>query len=185
MISSVTDRSTISILVLGIMTGLIGLLYGTRPAHAQDMPDRPDRPITAGEVVDRETLKTFVEGAKTHIEGIYEAQEALAPFLNSIRVEGDWKHGNTFLMLMLLDGTVLFHAGDVSASGKSLFELEDDTGKTVVRDLIETGRLGGGHVDYTWDDPNDDADDPAKVAYATSFFGKNYGNQVILVGGFY
>ncbi len=142
-------------------------------------------PITASEVVDRQTLEAFVEGAKTHIEGIYEAGEALAPFLNSTRVEGDWKHGNTFLMLMLLDGTVLFHAGDVSASGKSLFELEDDTGKTVVRDLIETGRLGGGHVDYTWDDPNDDADDPAKVAYATSFFGKNYGNQVILVGGFY
>ncbi len=142
-------------------------------------------PITAGEVVDRATLKTFVEGAKTHIEGIYEAGDALAPFLDSTREEGDWKHENTFLMLMLLDGTVLFHADDVSASGKSLFALEDDTGKTVVRDLIEAGRLGGGHVDYTWDDPNDDADDSAKVAYATSFFGKNYGNQVILVGGFY
>lgn len=179
MISSIAGRSKVSILVLGVMACLIGFLYGANPVLAQDMP------ITAGEVVDRETLKTFVEGAKTHIEGIYEAEEALAPFLNSTRVEGDWKHGNTFLMLMLLDGTVLFHAGDVSASGKSLFELEDDTGKTVVRDLIETGRLGGGHVDYTWDDPNDDADDPAKVAYATSFFGKNYGNQVILVGGFY
>ncbi len=172
----------ISMLVLGVMTGLIGSLYGAKPVLAQDMPSGPPK---ASEVVDRETLKNFVEGAKTHIEGIYEAGEALAPFLNSTRDEGDWKHGNTFLMLMLLDGTVLFHAGDVTASGKSLFELEDDTGKTVVRDLIETGRLGGGHVDYTWDDPNDDEDDPAKVAYATSFFGNNYGNQVILVGGYY
>ena len=146
---------------------------------------REQTAVTAGEVVDRETLATFVESAKTHIEGIYESGDALAPFLNSTREEGDWKHGNTFLMLLLLDGTVLFHAGDVTASGKSLFELEDDTGKTVVRDLIEQGRLGGGHVDYTWDDPIDEEDDPAKVAYATSFFGKNYGNQVILVGGFY
>ncbi len=182
MISFISGRLTVSMLVLGVMTGLIGSLYGARPALAQDMPSGP---ITAGEVVDRETLATFVEGAKTHIEGIYDSGDALAPFLNSTREEGDWKHGNTFLLLMLLDGTVLFHAGDVTASGKSLFELEDDTGKTVVRDLIETGRLGGGHVDYTWDDPNDDEDDPAKVAYATSFFGNNYGNQVILVGGFY
>ena len=182
MISSISGRSMISMLVLGVMTGLIGSLYGAKPVLAQDGPSGPPK---ASEVVDRETLKNFVEGAKTHIEGIYEAGEALAPFLNSTRDEGDWKHGNIFLMLMLLDGTVLFHAGDVTASGKSLFELEDDTGKTVVRDLIETGRLGGGHVDYTWDDPNDDEDDPAKVAYATSFFGNNYGNQVILVGGFY
>ena len=181
-ISSISGRSMVSLLVLGVMTGLIGSLYGAKPAFAQDMPAGTPR---AGEVVDRQTLKHFVEGAKTHIEGIYETGDALAPFLNSTREEGDWKHGNTFLMLMLLDGTVLFHAGDVTASGKNLFELEDDTGKTVVRDLIETGRQGGGHVDYTWDDPNDDEDDPAKVAYATSFFGKNYGNQVILVGGFY
>lgn len=179
MISFISGRLMVSMLVIGVMTGLIGSLYGARPALAQDMP------VTAGEVVDRETLKNFVEGTKTHIEGIYDSGDALAPFLNSTREEGDWKHGNTFLLLMLLDGTVLFHAGDVTASGKSLFELEDDTGKTVVRDLIETGRLGGGHVDYTWDDPNDDEDDPAKVAYATSFFGNNYGNQVILVGGFY
>ncbi len=179
MIPAISGRSMVSMLVLGVITGLIGLLYEAKPVLAQEGP------ITAGEVVDRETLATFVEGAKSHIEGIYEAGEALAPFLNSTRDEGDWKHGNTFLMLMLLDGTVLFHAGDVTASGKSLFELEDDTGKTVVRDLIEKGRLGGGHVDYTWDDPNDDEDDPAKVAYATSFFGRNYGNQVILVGGFY
>ena len=179
MISSISRRSMISLLVLGAVTGFLGSLYGAKPALAQD------RPVTAGEVVDRETLKNFVEGAKTHIKSIYESGSALAPFLNSTREEGDWKHGNTFLMLLLLDGTVLFHAGDVSAGGKNLFELEDDTGKTVVRDLIETGRLGGGHVDYTWDDPNDDEDDPAKVAYATSFFGRNYGNQVILAGGFY
>ena len=179
MIFSIANRSMVSILAFGVMTGLIGLLYVTRPAYAQDMP------TTASEVVDRETLKTFVDGAKAHIEGIFAADEWLPPFLDSTRMEGDWKHENVFLMLLNLDGTVLFHADDDAAAGKNLFNLQDDRGEEVVRALLEAGLMDGGHVEYHWDDPGDDEDDPVKMAYATSFFGNAYNSRVVLVGGFY
>ncbi|MCY3770649.1 MAG: cache domain-containing protein [Gemmatimonadetes bacterium] len=166
------------------MTGLFGLLLEgllleAKPVRAQGAP------ITANEVVDRETLKTFVESAKAHIEMIFAEDSALAPFLDSTRMEGDWKHENVFLMLLSLDGTVLFHADDESAAGKNLFNLRDGRGDEVVRALIEAGLMDGGHVEYHWDDPDDDEDDPVKVAYATSFFGKTYNNRVVLAGGFY
>lgn len=141
--------------------------------------------IAASEVVDRQTLETFVEGAKAHIEGIFAEGAPLAPFLDSTRMEGDWKHENVFLTLLSLDGTVLFHADDDAAAGKNLFNLQDDRGEEVVRALIEAGLMDGGHVEYHWDDPGDDEDDPVKVAYATSFFGSAYNNRVVLVGGFY
>lgn len=41
-----------------IILGLTSLFFVTHPAIAQDMK------VTASEVVDRETLKAFVEGAK-------------------------------------------------------------------------------------------------------------------------
>ena len=41
--------------------------------------------VTASEVVDAETLKAFVEGAKARIEEINESKQLLTPFLASIQ----------------------------------------------------------------------------------------------------
>ena len=155
----------------------------------ETLPGEPetarDSVITAAEVVDGETLRAFVEGAKARIEEIDESGELLSPFLSSLRVEGDWKHGNTYLILMSEDGIVLLHADDENAGDKNLHALEDDRGNTVVQDLIAASDTGG-HVEYFWDDPAQEGDeDTAKIAYATQFSGRTYGNTVVLIGGFY
>ena len=144
-----------------------------------------DSVITASEVVDGETLQAFVEGAKARIEEIDEGNELLTPFISSLAIEGDWKHGNTYLILMSDEGIVLFHSGDENAGDKNLLAIEDDRGNTVVQDLIAASSTGG-QVEYYWDDPAQEGDEEtAKIAYATQFSGQAYGNTVILIGGYY
>ena len=164
----------------GIFPGSVGV---------EAPPGEPATPrdsvITAAGVVDGETLRAFVEGAKARIEEIDESGELLSPFLSTLREEGDWKHGNTFLILMSEEGIVLLHADDENAGDKNLHALEDDRGNTVVQDLIAASDTGG-QVEYFWDDPAQEGDeDTAKIAYATQFSGRTYGNTVVLIGGYY
>ncbi len=163
--------------MIAVLTlGLASLLPTAEPSMAQ---------TKASEVVDAETLKAFVEGVKSRIEEIDEGNELLTPFISSLAEEGDWKHGNTYVIFLSDEGIVLFHSDDKHAGDKSLFALEDDRGNTVVQDLIAASGTGG-HVEYYWDDPAQEGDEETpKIAYATQFSGSAYGNTVILVGGYY
>ncbi len=177
--STISDRSNVSMLVLGVMMGLVSLLNVTTPATAQVMP------ITASEVMDRETFEAFVEGAKAAAQAVTDPND-VAPFVKSLSQEGIWKHGNTFLILMQPDGTVYAHGGDTSVNTKNIFHVTDDRGNAVVQDLIAAANMGGGHVDYYWDDPGQEGDeDTAKVAYATSYASGITGTTVIMIGRFY
>ena len=162
-----------------LILGLASLLPTAHPAVAQSPA------LTASEVVDAETLKSFVEGAKERIEEINAGTELLTPFISSLREEGDWRHGNLYLILLSDEGTVLFHADDENAGDKNLLALEDDRGNTVVQDLIAASETGG-HVEYYWDDPAQEGDeDTPKIAYATQFSGRAYDNTNVLIGGYY
>ena len=162
-----------------LILGLASPLPIAHPAAAQSPA------VTASQVVDAETLKAFVEGAKARIEEINEAKQLLTPFISSLAEEGDWKHGNTYLILMNEEGIVLFHSDDAEAGDKNIYALEDTRGNTVVQDLIAAADADG-HVEYYWDDPAQEGDeDTPKIAYATRFTGSAYGNTVILIGGYY
>ena len=162
-----------------LILGLVGLFTASYSAIAQS----PE--TTASEVVDRETLQAFVEGAKAQSESITDPND-VTPFLISLSTEGDWKHGNTYLILLYPDGTAGFHAGDPSARGKNLHDIEDDRGNKVVQALIEAANAGGGFVEYYWDDPAQEGDeDTPKIAYATSYVSSLSGSAIILVGGYY
>ena len=66
-------------LTVVLILGLAGLFVATDPAVAQS----PE--ITASEVVDRETLQAFVEGAKARTETITDPND-ITPFLILLRV---------------------------------------------------------------------------------------------------
>ena len=101
-------------LIVVLILGLVSLFIAPYPAVAQAQE------TTASEVVDAETLKAFVEGAKARIEEISESKQLLTPFISSLREEGDWKHGNTYLILLNEEGVVLFHSDDADAGDKNL-----------------------------------------------------------------
>ena len=161
------------------MLGLASLLPVSHPAVAQT----PE--VTASEVVDAETLQAFVEGARAWSETFTDPND-FAPYTIAISTEGDWKHGNTYLILMLPNGTVIFHADDPTVNGKSLYEVEDARGNKVVQQLLAAADMGGGLVEYFWDDPEQEGDEEtAKIAYATSYLSGTTATTVILIGGYY
>ena len=177
MISSVADRSMLSILVLGVTAGFLGLLLEAKPLRAQDVP------ITAGDVVDRETLKGFVESVADSLERVTDANDF--PTLSiAFRTEGDWKRGNLYLSVVTLSGEMFFHGDDPSRDGLDISGLEDDDGEKVVQDILAAANSGGGFVEFTWDDPNDPDDDPNRLAYATRYTSGFGVGDYILVGGF-
>jgi len=162
-----------------LILGLASLLPTAHPAVAQT----PE--VTASQVVDAETLQAFVEGARAWSETFTDPND-FAPYTIVISTEGDWKHGNTYLILMLPNGTVIFHADDPSVNGTSLYEAEDARGNKVVQALLAAAEMGGAHVEYYWDDPEQEGDEEdAKIAYATSYLSGTTATTVVLIGGYY
>ena len=141
--------------------------------------------VTASDVVDAETLEAFVEGARAWSATFTDPND-FPSYVATISTEGDWKHGNTYLVLMLPNGTVIIHSADPTVNGKSLYEAEDARGNKVVQALLAAAEMGGGHVEYYWDDPEQEGDEEtAKTAYATSYTSGTTATTVVLIGGYY
>jgi hypothetical protein len=165
-------------LILAFILGLASLFPAAHPAAAQS----PE--VTASDVVDAETLAAFVEGAKAWSATFTDPND-FPSYVATISTEGDWKHGNTYLILMLPNGTVIIHADAPTASGKNLYEAEDARGNKVVQQLLAAAEMGGGLVEYFWDDPEQEGDEEtAKVAYATSYTSGTTATTVVLIGGY-
>ena len=175
-------RSIVYIGLLACLPGIVNILANAGPANAQETA------VTAGDVdIDEPaTLRAFVEYAKTQLDDIADAAE-LAVVWSSMRLEGDWKSGNTYLIVLNSRGSVLFHADQPDAEGKTLRRIVDARRDSTGRNLLREAAAGGGFVGYYWDDPDVEGDDSGypKVAYATQFFSEATNENLILVGGFY
>jgi len=91
------------------------VLVGGFSKDVADVPitiaDLPKPPVTASEVVDRETLIAFVDAAaETYQQAVLsEGYSALTGVRNAFRVEGgDWKSGSIYLYVVSGGGVTLF-----------------------------------------------------------------------------
>ena len=134
-----------------------------------------DARATAEDVVDRETLKGFVQTAKAHLEGITDLNE-IARLRVTLRTEGDWKSGETFLTILFKNGDCFIHGADPAAESKNLAGVEDDNGLKVVEKLLEAAAEGGGFVEY--------ADGGPQTAYAVEYTSGMTGRTLVVVGGY-
>ncbi len=127
--------------------------------------------LTAREVVDRETLKAFVDGLKLLIPIIEEkGPNYLATVQDAIRTEGgDFKYGSIYLIVLRNDGLVIFHGADPSHENQNMIDLEDVNGVKIVQEILAAAAAGGGFVEYYWDNPavqgDEDIHSP-KLTYA-------------------
>ncbi len=168
--------------LFGCLLGAANIFAGADPANAQETS------VTAGDVTNEDpaTLRAFVEYAKSQLDDVASSDE-LAVLWGSMRLDGDWKSGNTYLVVLNSRGSVLFHAGQSDAEGKTLRWLVDARRDSIGKNILREAAAGGGFVGYYWDDPAVEGDDSGhpKVAYATQLFSEVTNENHIVVGGFY
>ena len=150
---------------------------------AQEDIDHGDPSVTAGDVVDRATLKTFV----TQAGEFFLEHQTSGDLADSSRARtalrdptGPWRHDSVYLYVLDLNSNVImFHA-----AFPNRFELrplvptvrDAVTGEFILPQVIEAAKSGpeGGFVEYYFDDPTDatDSADIPKVGYARQFSGE-------------
>lgn len=146
------------------------------PAFAQDDL------LAAADVVDRETLKEFVLGAKGLLDAT-ENDEELQAVLADFRTER-WKEGSIYIFITGFDGTSFFHAANPAREGTNNHEQVDANGVLIVQKLIEAAQAGGGFVNYLFDNPAiEGPDESPKVSYAAPI--EIQGNSYYIGAGLY
>ena len=147
---------------------------------AEEEIDYGDPDVTASDVVDRATLKTFVAEAWDYFFPIWASGDptALAKLRIAMRDEnGPWKDGSVYLyVLERTSEIVLFHGAFPDRfEFLPLVGIARDgvTGELILPQVLEaaTSSPEGGFVEYFYDDPSDDTDraDIPKVGYAREF----------------
>ena len=160
------------------------------PVHLADLP-KPA--VTASQVVDRESLITFVEeAAKTYREAVMsEGYRGLTGVRNAFRVEGgDWKEGSIYLWVVSGGGVTLFHGSEPWREGKPTDMWRTDSqGIQIAQELIVGARRDGKRfLRYHYDNPAIEGDEETgspKFGYAVSFPVPNSDQRGVIGSGIY
>ena len=138
-----------------------------------------DPPVTAGEVVDRQSLKDFVTAAGEYFVGLLGTGERTA--VSKARVilrdpNGPWRHGPVYVAIMeRFSRIITLHAAfpDRFEFQRGGIATDIATGELVVDQLVRAAESGpdGDFWLYYFDNPADDTDsaDVPKVGYARVF----------------
>ena len=173
---------------------LVGGYYQDLTHAGEPLPEVPLPAVGAADVVDRETLRQFVNGSLDwlvellDLVGFARANEWKAV----LREEGGhFKAGPIYLFIFTPEAYVLFHGANPWREGRYAEDFVDINGTRFVELIIEAAQAGGGFVEYFWDDPTVEGDEDTgspKVSYARSFT-SNYdfypGQEFIIGAGFY
>jgi len=146
----------------------------TVPAPAPAPPPAAETPappqIAAEEVVDRETLRRFVEEAIRIVASeVASADAAYASLDANFRPEGQWRHGEIYVFVMDSNGVSFFHPAQPELEGEDLSEFVDVEGVRATEELLAAAAAGGGYVEYLWPNPAVEGDEETgspKLGYA-------------------
>ena len=144
------------VVLLGCVLVMAGLLSHVGPALAQEAPA-----VTARDVVDRETLKAFVQGAIAWLGAQFESGEAvnIDALKGAFRLEpGPWKHGSTYFVVLVNNRQdpnfilIFFDAANPDRDSKFLGLLQDANVVQAMKDLaavaVENAPDDGGFVEH-------------------------------------
>ena len=141
--------------------------------------------VTADEVDPRnedDSVKNFVLHAKAHWEAISEPNDNIE-FENSLTMEGDWKNGTIYLMVIDEEGTIFTHADDLEAQNGTLIHYSGEGEARMgglhpeVTSLVEaSGMEGGGCVSYG---------DEQRETCAVKFEHPVWKTELILIAGYH
>ncbi|MCY3765710.1 MAG: T9SS type A sorting domain-containing protein [Gemmatimonadetes bacterium] len=170
----------VSVYVSGSLRQPIILLAGfdLNETHlAEEAIDYGDPTVTARDVVDRETLKAFVNEAGRYCLGLQGRDDISRAKIALRDPNGPWRHGSVYLYVLdLVSNIILIHGAfpDRFELRPLIATVRDAvTGELILPQVIEAAKNNpeGGFVEYYFDDPTDDTDsaDIPKVGYARQF----------------
>ena len=158
--------------------------------------DPADAPkVTASDVVDKETLKAFVNGAIEHFGELF-ATEGLGGLTKSRAVfreeNGPWREGSVYLFTLDATGYVWFHGAFPHqyefVAGRGRY-IDAVTGEPILPKIIQAAQSDpeGAFVDYHFDDPADDSDSAEipKTAFVRQHTYPGFPLPFIFGSGFY
>jgi hypothetical protein len=136
--------------------------------------------VEAGDVDTREDLKQFVEDAISFFTRALVEEESgnitaggddadkdvdVVLLRRIFRLEGGpWREGSTYIYIMESEGNVVFNGANRNIEQTNILERAKEENDLDLRDalqrLIAAGTQGGGFVEYNWDDPNVEGDEP-------------------------
>lgn len=121
--------------------------------------------------------KALVEKGLAHVKAVG-PEKAFAEF--SDKDSGKWLNKDLYIVVLKYDGTILAHGVNKGLLGKNLIDVKDPDGKLFTRDMIESGKKGGGWTDYGFTDPV-----TKKIAAKSSFSKSIPGSDAVLGVGIY
>lgn len=167
-----------SILLVSFALLIVPFLGAVTPSFAH---------VTASDVVERSTLRTFVERAAALTESeVTNSPNAYAFFDRMFRPAGEWHMGSIYIFVANTQGVMRFHAANQSLEGRNLYDNKDRNGVYYVRELIAAAEAGGGFVEYLFDNPDvqgDEEEGSPKVSYAVAL--DLAGEKLLLGSGYY
>ena len=175
--------------------------FNLRQAHtAQEQINFGDPAVTARDVVDRASLKAFVEEAATYFGEVRRAEGRVGISKAKVAMRdpnGPWRHGSVYLYVLDLTTNIIL----IHGAFPNRFELrplvatvrDAVTGELVLPQVLAAASSSpeGGFVEYYFDDPSDatDSADIPKVGYAREFqfqvAGTGAQSRVVFGSGFY
>ena len=160
-------------LLLGPYVLLVGLDLQEPHLDLQVIDSHYVPQVTAAEVVDRASLKVFVNEAIRHFEQLVETYDFNAVHL--VRAvfrdpNGPWISGPVYLFVADAIGYTVFHGAFPDKYEFRITGTERDavTGELILPQVLAAaGQEGGGFVEYHFDNPDDDSDSAEipKVVY--------------------
>ncbi len=164
-----------SVSALGIELVLIGGLH-----HDEVVPTVPEivkryaPEVRADSVKDPDTLKNFVEKAAEFLSHVYEISQGKMDITNLLTASNKnktWKYNEIYLFAFTRQGLVVFNGNDPSLLRTPTYNLVDENGVEVGKEMLRVAEQGGGFVYYLWDNPAIEGDEIDEVGKAkgTSF----------------
>ena len=181
-------------------SGITGRQFVLVGGYSQDVThvpitiaDLPKPAVTASEVVDRESLITFVEeAAATYQQAVMsEGYSTLTGVRNAFRVEGgDWKIGSIYLWVVSGGGVTLFHGSEPYREGNPTDMVRTDSqGIKIAEELIGGARREGRKfLRYHYDNPAIEGDEETgspKLGYAVSLQVGDSDEKMVIGSGIY
>lgn len=173
------SRRIVLVLVLLFLPALMAIPGVVPPAAHTD--------TEAHDVMDRESLQAFVERAEDYVEDNVSDTAGVYAFADmEFRPMGEWNDGPIYIFILTTDGEIHFHGASMAREGTNLYDEVDNNGVQFTKDLIDQAAMGGGFVDYLFDNPDvegDEEDGSPKVGYAKEL---NFDDGKFVIGsGFY